>query len=287
MTTTPGAEIVELETGVYARLHEGLTNAGFIVGDSGVLVIDSLRVPSFARDLIQDVRHVTSKPIQYVVDTHSHWDHSWGNEEFPEATIIGHENCYKEMVDVEASRQWRDKVVSANEPWSEEARLVNITPPSLTFETSMQLFFGGREIHLRYFGKAHTSGDIFIHLPGERIVFTGDVAQDSGVPYLGDGYPGEWPETDNRLVELPVDRFVSGHGPVGTHEALMTARSFIHSLVDHLNAAIQEGQDEATASASVLAALNPEFGGWRSFDRLNESLPGLYGKLKASGGTAR
>ena len=105
MTTTPGTELIELETGVFARLHEGLTNAGIIVGDDGVLVIDSLRVPSFARDLILDVRHITDKPIQYVVDTHSHWDHSWGNEEFPEATIIGHDNCYREMVDVEWNRQ--------------------------------------------------------------------------------------------------------------------------------------------------------------------------------------
>ena len=83
MTTTPGTELIELELGVFARLHEGLTNAGIIVGDDGVLVIDSLRVPSFARDLIRDVRHITNKPIQYLVDTHSHWDHSWGNEEFP------------------------------------------------------------------------------------------------------------------------------------------------------------------------------------------------------------
>ena len=86
--TTPGTEIVELETGVYARLHEGLTNAGIIIGDDSVLVIDSLRVPSFARDLIQDVKTITEKPIGFVIDTHSHWDHSWGNEEFPDATNI-------------------------------------------------------------------------------------------------------------------------------------------------------------------------------------------------------
>ena len=97
---TPGTEIVELETGVFARLHEGLTNAGIIVGDESVLVIDSLRVPSFARDLIKDVKDITNKPIKFVIDTHSHWDHSWGNEEFPDSTIIGHKNCYAEMVDV-------------------------------------------------------------------------------------------------------------------------------------------------------------------------------------------
>ncbi len=63
MSSTAGTEIVELTTGVYARLHEGLTNAGIIVGDDGVLVIDSLRVPSFARGLITDVRRLSDKPM--------------------------------------------------------------------------------------------------------------------------------------------------------------------------------------------------------------------------------
>lgn len=279
MTTTAGTEIIELETGVYARLHDGLTNAGFIIGDSGVLVIDSLRVPSFARDLIQDVRHVTTKPIKYVIDTHAHWDHAWGNEEFPEATIIGHDNCYREMVDVEWNAQWRDKIAAGSEPWAKEAGLVNITPPNLTFETSMRLFFGGREISLRYFGKAHTSGDIFIHLPRERILYTGDVAQDGGIPYFGDSYPDEWPDTADLLVELPVDRFVSGHGPVGDHDALMEAREFIHTLVDHLKTAIRDGEDEGAASTSVINALTPRFGGWRGFDGLEEKIPEVYAKL--------
>ena len=278
--TTPGTEIVELEAGVYARLHEGLTNAGIIIGDDSVLVIDSLRVPSFARDLIQDVKTITEKPIGFVIDTHSHWDHSWGNEEFPEATIIGHKNCYAEMIDMEWNEEWRKKVVSSNDPWSEEGNLVNITPPNMTFETSMQLYFGGREIDLKYFGRAHTSGDIYIHLPKEKIVFTGDVAQDGGVPYLGDCYPADWPETDNQLASLPVDRFMSGHGPIGDHNALVEAKDFIHTLVDSVKHAIADGQDSLQASKYVINEMSPKYGDWRSFDRIGENLPSVYDKLK-------
>jgi len=278
--TTPGTEIVELEAGVYARLHEGLTNAGIIIGDDSVLVIDSLRVPSFARALIQDVKTITEKPIEFVIDTHSHWDHSWGNEEFPEATIIGHKNCYAEMIDVEANEQWRKKVVSSNDPWSEEGNLVNITPPNMTFETSMQLYFGGRELDLKYFGRAHTSGDIYIHLPKEKIVFTGDVAQDGGVPYLGDCYPADWPETDNQLASLPIERFMSGHGPIGDHNALVEAKDFIHTLVDSVKHAIADGQDSLQASKYVINEMSPKYGDWRSFDRIGENLPSVYDKLK-------
>ncbi|KAA1281893.1 MAG: MBL fold metallo-hydrolase [SAR202 cluster bacterium] len=277
---TPGTEIIELETGVFARLHEGLTNAGIIVGDDSVLIIDSLRVPSFARDLIKDVKDITDKPIQFVIDTHSHWDHSWGNEEFPDATIIGHKNCYAEMIDVEWNEQWRKKVTSSNDPWSEEGNIVNITPPNMTFETSMQLYFGGRELDLKYFGRAHTSGDIYIHLPKEKIVFTGDVAQDGGVPYLGDCYPVDWPDTDNKLAALPIERFMSGHGPIGDHKALEGARDFIHNLVDSVKSAIADGQNSVQASESVIAQLTPEYGNWRSFDRIGENLTSVYEKLK-------
>ena len=277
--TTPGTELIELETGIFARLHEGLTNAGIIVGDDGVLVIDSLRVPSFARDLISDVRHITDKPIKYLVDTHSHWDHSWGNEEFPDATIIGHENCYAEMVDDEMNRSWRERVVNSGDPWAEEAGLVNITPPNLTFQTSMRLYFGGRELHLLFLGRAHTGGDTHIYLPNDGILFCGDVAQDRGMPYFGDSYPDEWPATDDRLVDLQAPRFVSGHGPVGQHSALVEARDFMRDLVSNLKAAKAEGRNAQDSTAATLTALTPAYGEWRGFERLGESLPEVYTKL--------
>ena len=116
MNSTSGTEIIEVANGIFARLHDGLTNAGILVGEDNVLVIDSLRVPSFARELISDVKLITNKPIKYVIDAHAHWDHSWGNEEFPEATIIGHDNCYSEMVDVEYTEQWRAQIITSGDP---------------------------------------------------------------------------------------------------------------------------------------------------------------------------
>jgi glyoxylase-like metal-dependent hydrolase (beta-lactamase superfamily II) len=279
---TPGTEIVELTTGVYARLHEGLTNAGIIVGDDGVLVIDSLRVPSFARELISDVKHLSDKPITHVIDTHSHWDHSWGNEEFPNSTIIGHENCRAEMLDLEALDAWRNKVVSSNERWSEEAKGVRVTPPNLTFETSMQLYFGGRRIDLRYLGRAHTSGDIFIHLPDDGLLFTGDVAQDGGIPFMLDGYIQDWVGTDARLLELDCERFMAGHGPIGERPAIAESAQFINALAAGTKQAVAEGQDEATAAAGVTEALSERFGSWRGFERVEESVAFAFREISGS-----
>ena len=274
-------EIIELTTGVYARLHEGLTNAGIIVGDDGVMLIDSLRVPSFARDLIADVKKLTDKPIRYVVDTHSHWDHSWGNEEFPDSTIVGHANCRREMLDPDVVIPWRDKVIASGDPWAEEAKSVEVTPPGLTFEDTLHLEFAGRPIDMHWLGRAHTSGDIFIHLPDDGVLFTGDVAQDSGVPYMMDGYLQDWVGTDNRLVEIECERFMAGHGPVGQRPAIAEARDFIVALVDGVESAIADGQDRDTAAAAVNASMAERFGGWRGFERVEESIAYAYAQIQA------
>jgi glyoxylase-like metal-dependent hydrolase (beta-lactamase superfamily II) len=277
---TGDTQIVELATGVYARLHEGLTNGGIIVGDEGVLLVDSLRVPSFARHLIEDVRKLTDKPIRYVIDTHSHWDHSWGNEEFPDSTIIGHANCRAEMLDLEAREWWMNRVVSSGESWSEEAKTVNVTPPNLTFDEKMSLYFAGRRIDLLYLGRAHTSGDVFIHLPDDRLLFTGDVAQDGGVPFMLDGYLEDWVGTDTRLAEFHCERFMAGHGPIGEPPALLEARDFIATLVEGTRAAIADGQDRAAAAARVTASMSERFGGWRGFDRVRDSVAYAYDQIR-------
>ncbi|MBA01687.1 MAG: hypothetical protein CL752_04665 [Chloroflexi bacterium] len=279
-----GVELVEVSDGVFARLHEGLTNAGIIVGDEGVMIIDSLRVPSFARALIEDVRKITSKPIKYVIDTHSHWDHSLGNEEFPDATIIGHQNCRAEMLDIEAQELWMNKIVTSKESWSEEARTVTITPPAMTFNSKLSMYFGGRVIELRYFGRAHTSGDIFIFLPEDKLVFTGDVAQDSGVPFMMDGYMEDWVETGRLLCELPVDRFISGHGPVGGHEALVEAKDFINELVSTTKECIGNGQSNHEAVEVILKKLSNRFGHWRGFDRVEDSIEFTFRQILQNGG---
>ena len=270
-------EIVEVARGVYARLHEGLTNAGIIVGDDGVLVIDSLRLPSFARDLRADVRKITDKPIRYLVDTHGHWDHAFGNEEFTDAIIVGHVNCRRELE--ELGEEWKQGVVARGIEWSEEMKTVHITPPTLTFDQRLELHFGGRRIDLVYLGRAHTSGDIFINLPDDGLLFTGDVVQDGGVPYMIDGYMAEWIETDTRILDLPFDRFVSGHGPIGSRPALEEARDFIAAFVTTAQAAHREGRPLPDGTEAVRVALEARFGQWRGFARIGDGVGRVYREM--------
>ena len=279
MKLRPDIKIIEIASNIYARLHDNMTNSGIIVGDEGVLIIDSLSMPSFAKDLISDVKHITDKPIKYVIDTHAHWDHSWGNEEFNDVTIIGHQNCYFEMTDVDWNEEWRSKIVNGDDSWAKEANIVNITPPNLTFESSMSLYIGGRQIELIYFGKAHTSGDIFINIPKEKILFTGDVIQRRKIPYLGDCYPADWPHTNDKISKLPVDIFVSGHGDNGNHNDLLEAKTFINDLVNYSKNALDEGRNIKQATEIVIKTLFNRYENWTGFESLDEQIPDLIMKL--------
>tara|TARA_Y100001960_G_C13986168_1_gene499927 strand:- start:76 stop:525 length:450 start_codon:yes stop_codon:yes gene_type:complete len=148
----------------------------------------------------------------------------------------------------------------------------------------MRLYFGQREIALHHLGRAHTSGDTFIHLPKERLLFTGDVAQSKGVPYFGDCYPEDWPLTDNNMLTLDVERFTAGHGPVGTYAHLIEARDFIHQLIKMMKELKIETKSESESVVAVREALRPQFGEWRGFDRIDQGLAWVYQKISPVGG---
>ncbi len=267
-------KIEEIANGVYARIVEGLTNSGIIVGSSEIMVIDSLRVPSHARQLIDDVKRISDKPIKYLIDTHSHWDHSWGNEEFLNSTIIGHSNCYKEMTDSSWNKQWLDKIVSAKDPWSKEAEIVNITPPNMTFNDQMTLFLDDRKIDLKYFGKAHTSGDIFIHLPKENILFTGDVIQNKGIPFFGDSYPSDWMETSRKILNTKPTTFVAGHGKIGTYSDMIDANNFVDEIINDCFQLKNKQPDQ-----KLIAKYKEKYSGWRKIEMIESSVLELVSRL--------
>lgn len=283
-TMTDRPQLVELADGVFARMcgddrMHGFTNAGVIVGDDSVCVIEGLAVPRHARDLIDDVRRVTSKPVRYVIDTHSHWDHAFGNEAFEEATVVAHRLARRELE--EFGEEQRRRVVARGDGFETEVGGVRIRLPDLTFNEQLSLHFGGRAIDLHYLGRAHTAGDVFVHLPDERVLFTGDVAQVRRFPFVADGYLRDWVETSTRSLALECERFVPGHGPMGTPADLVEARDLIAELVASGTAALEGSADASRATSEVREALRERFGGWLNFDRMGEAVDKLHAELRA------
>jgi glyoxylase-like metal-dependent hydrolase (beta-lactamase superfamily II) len=147
-----------------------------------------------------------------VVNTHHHWDHSFGNAVFRPVPIWGHERCAERMRD--EGTLTRDKLGLGYPTEAEWFGEVEIVPPDRTFDVSADLDCGSRRIGLRYLGLAHTDNDIVVVVDDGDVVFAGDLVEQAAPPFFGDGYPLEWPAVCERLLDLIRGAVVPGHGAV-------------------------------------------------------------------------
>ena len=183
---------------------------GVVLGGDDVLVIDTRSTHVQAREILEDLRALTVSPVTVVVDTHGHFDHVNGNHVFRPATIWGHVGCVAFM---ERFGEARRATIAAEEPsLADDLREVVIDPPDRTFEETAYLDLGGRRVVLRYLGRGHTDHDVVVEVPDAGVLFAGDLLEDGAVPFFGDGYPLDWPETAARVADQVTRVVVPGHG---------------------------------------------------------------------------
>ncbi len=242
----------EIGDGVYFGTGTGkmttMSNALIIVNDDHAMLVDTSVSPAAARALVREIgEEVTDKPIRYVFNSHYHFDHAHGNQIFgPEVEIIGHDFVRQmhlsNVLEQRTNRSFtaglpaqieslKEQVAAATDATDRmrlettlqvtEAHYTAIqetrpTPPTVTYNDTMTIHKGGREVQLHFVGRGHTGGDTMVFLPAERIVFTGDffvgAPGANGLPYMGDGYVNEWPASLDGLKGLDFDTMVPGHG---------------------------------------------------------------------------
>lgn len=157
--------------------------------------------PGGAWALREELKALTPKPVRYVINTHWHWDHAHGNQIYgPDVEIIGHQYTRAKTTDA-AERGTLAQQVEMLDTQLEGTKSIAVKPPTVTLSDHLTLFRGGREIRLLHLGRAHTGGDVVVHLPKERVVITGDLLVE-GTSYLGDGFLAEWPQTLERLARI-------------------------------------------------------------------------------------
>jgi cyclase len=184
-------------------------NTGFVVGRRGVLVIDTLVTPALARELSAAIRSVTAKPVTHVVNTDFHGDHTFGNQVFAgSAQIIGSTVTRDRLrTEGESHKTWLSSL--ANVDFSQ----VEITPPDTTFDGSATIDLGGRSVDL-VAAAGHTGGDVMVHVPDAKVLFTGDMLSVNSIPWLGDSPDSaRWMKDLIDLTSGPAETFVPGHGP--------------------------------------------------------------------------
>jgi glyoxylase-like metal-dependent hydrolase (beta-lactamase superfamily II) len=199
--------------GVFSKRYESLDlNIGAVVCGDGVLVVDTRAHYGQARELLADLARITPHPVRWVVNTHHHWDHTFGNAVLLPAPIWGHERC------AEALRLRGERMRREVKEWAPAyAHLfddVVITPPDRTFDRAATLTLAGRVVELQYLGRGHTDNDIVVAVPDAGVVFAGDLVEESGPPAFHDAFPLEWPDTLSELLPLVTGPVVPGHGAV-------------------------------------------------------------------------
>jgi glyoxylase-like metal-dependent hydrolase (beta-lactamase superfamily II) len=280
-------EIVELGSGVYAAVHSEFrmdpiqSNSLIVVGDDGVLVVDTGRTPHSARAMIAEIRRRTDRPVRVVVNTHWHDDHVFGNqayaEAFPGVVFAAHAVTREEMVQrsipglaTYGVEYWRKMAEGFEQrlakgtrtdgtPLSDEqktrladqARTIHeflpkipeqrIVLATLTFVDRLTIHLGRREVQVLQFGPGNTAGDVVVFLPKEKIVATGDLVVHP-VPFAYGSAPGPWVSTLEQVRGLGAEAVVPGHGPVMRDTVYLDQLiAMFGSLVKQVNAAAAKG----------------------------------------------
>lgn len=207
-------------------------NIGVILGEEGVMVVDTRSTPSQGLRIKDDLASLTRLPIRWVVNTHHHWDHAFGNMVFTGAEIWGHEICHHNLVENAAAvidELARDRRIAGNPEMADLSEVV-IVPPDHTFSDQIELDLGSQPVELRYLGRGHTDGDIVVRAAG--VNFAGDLVEEGAPPTFDDSFPQEWVGTLAAMAQLPDRAVVPGHGQVVDLKFVAGQREHIQAAVD-------------------------------------------------------
>lgn len=293
-------DTVKVADGIYAFIapepKSGLVNGNVvaIIGDEGVLVVDTGQIPTLAKRMVADLKKQTNQPVRYVVNTHWHWDHNLANfvwrDAYPRAAILSTAFTRRSLLDftpaftnfmnnssakmLEQIRAMRakatDDTARANfdddiddlEAGLPEVRNVPFVAPNETFEKELTVYLGKREVRLFYPGRANTAGDLMVYVPDAKVLITGDVVV-APTPYATSSYLTEWITVLENMSKMDVATIVPGHGPVQrdkSYVALLTA--LLKSLTSQVQAAVKEGLSlEDTRKKVNLAEFQKRFAG--------------------------
>ncbi len=211
---TDRAWYVQGDPGVASAANEGFnSNAGFIVTDEGVVVIDALGTPSLGHALLEAIRSVTPRPVRRVIVTHYHADHFYGLKAFKDAgaEVWAHRGALDYLTNGEAERRRAQRSRDLF-PWVDAS--TPLVHADRWLEGDEAFTLGGVRFEVQHFGPAHSPEDLVVVLPQEGVVFSGDILFTGRIPFVGEADSKAWLARIGRLIDLKPGLMVTGHGEV-------------------------------------------------------------------------
>ncbi|MFA5260758.1 MAG: MBL fold metallo-hydrolase, partial [Candidatus Omnitrophota bacterium] len=225
-------------------------NAGIIIGQDGIVVVDTLISSKEARRFIRDIRSVSRKPIKYVINTHYHPDHAFGNCEFSRlgAVIIAQKNDKQAMKNT-AEESLKNIGFFGLTP--EDMKGTKPAYPVLTYGDKMEIDLGDQKIELIHARHCHTDGDTLVYLPDKKILFTGDILFTNYHPFLGEGNIDEWVRELDNMKAMDVEKIIPGHGPLSGKKDLEDMKGYLR-LFDQRAKELAASSDDAQEIADAI-----------------------------------
>lgn len=282
----------EIAEGVYALTAEGDPNVGAIVGSECVLAFEARATPVMAQRWIDRLRQHTDKPFRYVVLSHYHAVRVLGAAAFGAPWIVAHDKT-AELVRERGQDDWESEAARMPRLFQGAESIPGLTHPNVTFSDAMTIDLGNRKVELRHPGRGHTAGDIVVWLPGERVLFAGDLVEAEAALYTGDAYHTDWMGgTLDLVAALGARALVGGRGPVvhgerAVNDAIEQTRHFLVVMREAVGEVVRRGGTVKEAFDAAYAALKPRYGAWPIFEhtmpfnvqRMWDELVGLHPRI--------
>lgn len=271
----------------------GYSNAGLIEDGGESLLVDTLFDLELTGEMLQAMRASipAAKSIGRLVNTHANGDHTFGNQLVRGAEIIASRASAEEMDErpveflAERMRNWRqlgDAGWFLHESMGRKFKFDNIvhTPPTRTFEDTLTLQVGGKRVELINVGPAHTRGDVLVHVPAERTVFTGDILFVGGHPAIWAGPVANWIAACDRILAWDVETVVPGHGPITDKAGVRALKTYLEQLRDEARKRFNAGLSREAAAEEIVADFFPH---WMDRERIFINVDALYREFQGEG----